>query len=92
MTNWFADMIAVLAMSKRIQWTLIIGLVFFIGINLLGEHLVSNMEFQGPLSILETTLKERVIAKYDKAALFVLVSSWIAAFKLFGKERHRVFY
>jgi hypothetical protein len=40
----------VLALSKRTQAALILGVVFFVGISLVGEFYVSRHQFSGSLS------------------------------------------
>ena len=86
---YFAEILYVIAMSKKTQWALILGVVFFIGISLLGSHLTSNLHFTGPLKGLEDAVAGKLLKRYDKVALFALISFWVLAFKHYHRDKKR---
>lgn len=67
------------ALSKRTQWAIILGMVFFIIVSLLGKHIVSTLQFSGPIAGLESVIGSKLLKHYDKAALFGLLSFWAVA-------------
>ena len=89
MPNWLNEFLYVLALSKKTQWALILGVVSFIGINLLGQYMLGNFELHGPAKGLQDVIIEKMAKKYDKAALVALISFWILAFKFYQKDKKR---
>lgn len=89
MPNWLTEFLYVLSMSKRTQYAILLGLAFFVGTLLLGEVLVARLEFQGSLRGLEAVVGEAVLRRYDKVAIFCLLSSWGLAIKFYIKDRKR---
>ena len=89
MKEYFIEILYVIAMSKRTQWALILGVVFFIGISLLGSVLVNDLQFTGPLKGLEDAVAGRILRRYDKLALFSLISFWVLAFKFYHRDKKR---
>ena len=90
MKEYFTEILYVIAISKKTQWAIILGVVFFIGITLLGSHLTSNLQFTGPLKGLEEAVAGKLLKQYDKAALFALISSWVVAFKCYHRDKKRL--
>jgi len=88
--EYFTEILYVIAISKKTQWAIILGVVFFIGITLLGSHLTSNLQFTGPLKGLEEAVAGKLLKQYDKAALFALISSWVVAFKCYQRDKKRL--
>lgn len=88
--EYFSEILYVIAISKKTQWAIILGIVFFIGISLLGNHLTSNLHFVGPLKGLEDAVAGKLLKRYDKVALFALVSFWILAFKCYHRDKKRL--
>lgn len=86
---YFTEILYVIAMSKKTQWALILGVVFFIGISLLGSHLTSNLHFTGPLKGLEDAIAGKLLKRYDKVALIALISFWMLAFKHYHRDKKR---
>ncbi|EAU54051.1 hypothetical protein [Mariprofundus ferrooxydans] len=70
---------------------IVIGAFFAVGLLLLGEHLISNMQFSGFLKPLEDVYKERMFRYYDKVALGILFSSWVAAYKFYHRDKKRLY-
>lgn len=89
MKEYFAEVLYVMAMSKKTQWAIILGIVFFIGISLVGSHLISNLQFSGPLKGLEDAVAGKLLKRYDKVALLALISFWILAFKCYHRDKKR---
>lgn len=87
--DYFAEVLYVLALSKRTQAALILGVVFFVGISLLGEFYVSRLHFSGSLAGLEQAVIPKLMKRYDKVALFALVSFWVVAFKCYRRDKRR---
>lgn len=90
MAERFWEFVAVLAFSRRTQWALFLGMVGFIGINLLENHLLNDFELTGPMSALTEPIKTLLDQRYDKAAYACLFSSWALAFKMYRKDKKRV--
>ncbi len=89
--DWFYDLLEVINFSSRSAWMFIIGMVGFMGMILLGEQIVTNLELSGTVKPLEDGIKERLFRHYDKAALVILISSWVAAYKFYRKDKKRLF-
>lgn len=81
MSNWLTEFLYMLTLSKRALWSFILGILFYIGITLLGEHMVTNLELDGALNGMEKVISHKLIHKYDKAALVSLLSFWGLAIK-----------
>ena len=89
MREWIDEFLYVVMLSKRTQWASILGVVLFVGVSWLGEYVASNFELSGTMSGFEDALAHKAQKKYDKAALVVLVSFWILAFKFYQKDKKR---
>lgn len=87
--DYFTEVLYVLALSKRTQAALILGVVFFVGISLLGEFYVSRLHFSGPLAGLEQAVIPKLMKRYDKVALIALISFWVVAFKCYRRDKRR---
>ena len=90
MSHWVSEVLYVIALSKRIQWAIILGIVFFVVINLVGSYMVSNLEFTGLFKGLEDVLSEKLLRRYDKIALFALISFWVMAFKFYHRDKQKI--
>jgi hypothetical protein len=90
MPNFLIEFFYVLALSKKTQWALILGVVLHFAITLLGEHMVANFELQGSMKALEEVISNKFLRKYDKIALFSLVSFWVLAVKFYIKDKKRL--
>ncbi|WP_220182037.1 hypothetical protein [Shewanella putrefaciens] len=66
MKEYFSEILYVIAMYKKTQWAIILGIVFFIGISLIGSHLTSNLQFSGPLKGLEVQLQANSLSATTK--------------------------
>lgn len=88
--EYFAEILYVIAMSKKTQWAIILGVVFFIGISLAGSYLTSNLQFSGPLKGLEDAVAGKLLKRYDKVALLALISFWVLAFKCYRRDKKRL--
>lgn len=91
MIERFWEFVAILAFSRRTQWALLLGLIAFIAINLLGNHILSDFELTGAMSPLTESIKGIIDQRYDKAAYACLFSSWALAFKLYRKDKRRFY-
>lgn len=89
MKKWFYELLIVLALSKRTQLSIVIGIIGFFVINLWGNHHAQNIEFSGQMSAFEKAFKELILHRYDKLALGCLISFWLLAIKLFHKDKKR---
>jgi hypothetical protein len=90
MPNWFSEFLYVLSSSYKTQWALILGVVLHIVITLLGEYMIANFELQGSMKALEEVIGNKLLRRYDKLALFVLVSFWLVAIRNYIKARKRL--
>ncbi len=89
MPNWFLEIIAVIAISKRTQWAIIFGCLFFIGINLLGSYVLSDFELHGPAAGLTDGVKQVMAKRYDNIAWGALFSFWVLAIKFYIKDKNK---
>lgn len=89
MPNWLNEFLYILALSKKTQWAIILSFVFFIGIHLLGEHMLENFELHRPAQGVQEAIAHKMAKKYDKAALIALISFWVLAYKCYQKDRKR---
>lgn len=89
MPNWLIEFVYVLALSKRTQWAIILGIVFFIGINLLGQHMLRNFELHGSAKSIQDVIIHKMAKKYDKAAFVALIPFLVLAYKLYQKDKKR---
>jgi hypothetical protein len=89
MPNWLLETIAVIALSKRTQWAIIFGCLFFIGINLMGIYVLSNFELHGPAAGLTEVIKQKLASRYDKIAWGALFSFLGLAFKFYRKDKNK---
>ncbi|MCL2915551.1 hypothetical protein L2725_17490 [Shewanella corallii] len=90
MPNWLAEFLYVLALSRRTQWALFMGVIFYIAIDTFGSYLLSNFELHGHFKALEIVISEKILRKYDKLALITLLSFWFLAVKYYLKDRKRL--
>ena len=85
------EFVAILAFSRRTQWVLLLGLIAYIAINRLGNHILSDFELTGTMSPLTESIKGIIDQRYDKAAYACLFSSWAMAFKMYRKDKNRYY-
>ena len=90
MSGFFAEASVVLCYSTRTKLALICGVAFFLGILLVGQSLVGELELHGPLAPLTDVIRDRLMHRYDKAAWIALGSFWLMAIKLYRKDRKRL--
>ena len=87
MPSWLVEFISVLAYSKKTQWAIIWGIVFFIGINIAGSFILSNSQGDGILN----AISEKYARKYDKVAFIALFSFLAIAVKSYRRDRKKFF-
>lgn len=83
------EFLIVLAYSKRTQMTLVFGIVFALILWLAGEYFVSLISFVGPLAPLTDVIREKLMYRYDKAALMCFLGFLGLAAKLYLRDRKR---
>jgi len=91
MSNLIGEFLIILAVSKRTQWAIMVGLIGFVVIDLIGNHIVNGLELSGPLASALEPLKEALHGRYDKAAFGCLMSSLLLAAKSFRVDRKRFY-
>ena len=90
MKEYFFEILSVIAISKKTQWAIVLGVVFYVGINIIGSHLTSNLQFAGTLKELEEVVAGKLLRRYDKVALFTLISFLALAFKCYHRDKKRL--
>jgi len=85
-----SEFLYVFALSKRTQFILIIGIVFFAGLMIGGEYAVNHLELKSVPSPLADVIKGKILHRYDKAAWTILGLSILAAVKFYRKDRRRL--
>ena len=68
-------------MSKKTQWAIFLGVVFFFGIHIWGSYSLSNFELHGHMNGIQDVVAEKLAKRYDKIALGALISFWVIACK-----------
>ncbi|WP_265168297.1 hypothetical protein [Pseudomonas solani] len=61
MKDYIAEILYVLALSRRTQVAIFLGVAFSVGISLFGEFYVSKLHFSGPLAGLEQAVIPKLI-------------------------------
>lgn len=89
MKDYLTGLLHVLILSKRTQAALALGAVLFIGICLFGDFYVSRIHLEGQPSGIEQVVISKLMKRYDKAALIVLISFWALALKFHLRDKHR---
>lgn len=84
---WFDEFLIFMAYSKRTQFAIWMGMISFVVILALGEHLVSNLNLQGLLAPLTAVMREALLDRYDKAAWSSLGGFLLLAIKFYRKDR-----
>ena len=88
--NWFEEFITIFSHSKKTQWAIILGIVFYICITLLGEHQLANFELHGSLKALGSSIKKILLNRYHEVAIGALFSFWVVAFKCYQKDKKQL--
>lgn len=92
MQSYLMEFLVVVSLSKRTQAAIFCAVLFFIGIQLVGDYLVHDMTFNGPLAALSEVIREKVLHRYEKAAWVALVSFLLVAARFYRKDRLRLLY
>jgi hypothetical protein len=90
MKHYFTEILIVIAYSGRTQAAIILGMLGFIVITLVGEHYLANFHLSGQMSGLTDIIREKIAYRYDKAAWIALFSFWSLAFKLYHKDKKKL--
>jgi hypothetical protein len=88
--GWFYEVVTVMALSKRIVWALVLGMLGFIAMNLMGYFQLSDFELQGAMAPLGDVVKDHLYQRFDKAAFAILFGSWWTAYKFYKKDKKRI--
>ncbi len=90
MADWIEEAWVVLCHSGKTQIAIALGLIFFVGILLMGQVLVGGLELHGPLAALTDAIREKLMSRYDKAAWLALGGFALLALKTYRKDRRRL--
>lgn len=90
MRDWFEEVWFVLCRSGKMQLALLLGVVFFVGFQLLGSSVVSGLELHGPAAPVADSVRERLGSRVDKLAYIALVSFLVVAYRAYRKDRRRL--
>jgi hypothetical protein len=82
MRDYFTAILMVIAHSCRTQAAIILGVIFFITINLVGDYYLANFQLSGQMSGLTDLIKEKLAHRYDKAAWggYLASGGWHSSF------------
>jgi hypothetical protein len=89
--GWFYEVLTVIAFSSRIQWTLLIGMLGFVALNIMGLYQLADFELHGAMAPLTEAIKNIMYDRYDNAAYGILFGSWWTAYKFYKKDKKRIF-
>ena len=90
MSDWITEVLVVLCHSTRTQLAIAFGLIFFVGILLLGQVFVGGLELHGLMAPLTDVIRDRLMHRYDKAAWMALGGFLLLAIKTYRKDRRRL--
>lgn len=79
----------VLERSKA-PYLLILGSVFAMGVMLYGSHVEAQVSFEGVFAPLTDVFRQLIHDRYDKAAMGILGSSALGAYKIFRRDWKRL--
>ena len=87
---WLEEFLVVLSHSPRTQVALVLGVVFFVGVNLIGAKLLAGLDTTGVLGPMIEAVQEKLQHRYDRLAWFTLGSFWLGAWRLYVKDKRRL--
>lgn len=90
MSDWFTEVWVVFCLSTRTQFAIAFGVIFFVGILLMGQVLVGGIELHGLMAPLTDEVRDRLMHRYDKLAWVALGSFFLLAIKFYRKDRRRL--
>jgi hypothetical protein len=90
MKDYFTEILIIIAYSGRTQAAIILGILGFIVITLVGEYYLANFHLSGQMSGLTDIIRDKIAHRYDKAAWIALFSFWSLAFKLYHKDKKKL--
>lgn len=90
MKDYFTEILIVIAYSGRIQAAIIFGMIGFIVVNLVGDYYLFDFQLHGQYAGLTDVIKSKLAHRYDKAAWAVLIGFWWTAFKLYQKDKKKI--
>jgi hypothetical protein len=90
MNDFLEELWVVISYSTKTQLAIAFGLISFVSFLLLGEVMVSHIEFHGALAPMADVVKEKLMHRYDKAAWAALGGFVLLAFKMYRKDRRRL--
>ena len=92
MQNWVDEFLLIITQSKGIVIAVILGVIFFVVVNVIGYFQLVGFELHGSLKGAEKVIKQLLLDRYKAASFIGLASFWSLAIKLYLKERKRLFY
>lgn len=90
MRDWIDETWAVLLHSPGTQLRIVLGVVAFFAVQALGDVMIGSKTPTGPFAPMFEPIYEMVGQRYDKVALFGLITFWALAVKRFRKDRKRL--
>ncbi|MDD4926693.1 MAG: hypothetical protein PHF58_09355 [Methylotenera sp.] len=87
--SFVEEFFLVLAYSVRTQLAIIFGVVFFVGILLLGHHFAETLHFGGYLAPLADAIRPYIEMRYEYAAWGALYTFFGVAIRVYLKDRKR---
>ncbi|AKH36882.1 MULTISPECIES: hypothetical protein [Nitrosomonas] len=90
MRDAIEEFLTVLIYSVRTQIAIYLGILFFIGITFLGEHMTSQLNTSGQLGPAMEVIKEKVLHQYDKVAYVALFGFLVTAIRMYRRDRKRI--
>lgn len=91
MKDWFYEFLTILAFSRKTQFVIIVGMIGYLAFNVIGSYMLRDFQLTGFFAPLSDVVKDKLIGKYNNAALGCLVYSWLLAIKLYRKDKKRFY-
>lgn len=85
----FEELLITLLYSRRAQFALVLGPVFFILILLIGHHMANSLHFEGLFAPMAEAIRPIIEFRYEHAAWGGLIGFWTLAAKILIKDRRK---
>jgi hypothetical protein len=87
----FEEILIVISVSRKIRLAIFFAIAFPLSVNLYGAYTLANFELSGQFIPLEGVIKEAFAKHYDKLGFSTFVGFIALAFKIYPKEKKRIF-
>ncbi len=90
--SFIEELLITFMYSRRAQFAIFFGLVAFIGILLIGQHMTNTLHFEGMFAPFADAIRPIMEFRYKQAAWGALVGFWVLAGKILIRDRKKYLY